>query len=320
MSEYGLKEAIDEHMPFIDEHLQKLNVPIFDRFMRAAYFFVDFAIIDSNYESKEELLKSAAFIEGIIPLVNDWYWDKFGELAKSPVNRTYSGIITPYGHPVLVKIPATTSRVEVPNETAWLTFPDCLTENESIGDMAQTKIDLDKLHGEEVDRLSTEFSEVVSMTRKINLNVGSAGGIDTEAANMADGIWGHIEKSIVDILSFQDIQASIGCWELHLAIEKTLKVYLKQICGSWVFGHDLNKLSSKINNHDANLDFSVIQSLPSDKDAIKLRYAELVKNVSEAVDYYKKALRLIEKVTSKYERKYSINNASFLLKMAPWAK
>jgi hypothetical protein len=73
MSEYGLKEAIDEHMPFIDEHLQKLNVPIFDRFMRAAYFFVDFAIIDSNYESKEELLKSAAFIEGIIPLVNDWY-------------------------------------------------------------------------------------------------------------------------------------------------------------------------------------------------------------------------------------------------------
>ena len=320
MSKYGLKEAIDEHMPFIDEHLQKLNVPIFDRFMRAAYLFVDVAIIDSSYESKEELLKSTAFIEGLIPLVNDWYWDRYGELAKNPTNRIYSGLITPYGHPVLVKIPATTSRVEVPNETAWLTFPDCLSKNESIGDMAQTKIDLDKLPPEEMDRLSTEFSEIVSMTRKINLNLGSVGGIDKEAASMADGIWGHIEKSIVDILSFQEPQASIGCWELHLAIEKTLKVYLKQIYGSWVFGHDLNKLSNKINNHDASLDFSVIQLLPSDKDAINLRYSELVKNVSEAVDYYKKALRLIEKVTSKYERKYSINNASFLLKMAPWAK
>jgi len=56
MSEYGLKEAIDEHLPFIDEHLQKLSVPIFDRFIRAAYFFVDVAVIDSSYESKEEIL------------------------------------------------------------------------------------------------------------------------------------------------------------------------------------------------------------------------------------------------------------------------
>lgn len=230
------------------------------------------------------------------------------------------GIITPYGHPVLVKIPATTTRVEVPNQTAWLTFPDCLSENESIEGMAQTKIDLDKLPAEEVDRLSTEFNEVVSMTRKINLNLKSVYSVDKEAANMAGGIWGHIEKSIIDILSLKDSQASIGCWELHLAIEKTLKVYLKKVCNSWVFGHDLKKLGRKINDYDASLDFSVIQSFPIDEDAIKLRYSELVKNVSEVVEYYKKALLLIERVTNNYEKKYSINNASFLLKMAPWAK
>jgi len=320
MNEYGLKEAIDEHMPSIDEHLQELNVPIFDRFMRAAYLFVDVAIVDSSFESKKDLLKSKAFIEGLIPLVNDWYWDKYGELAENPNNKVYSGIITPYGHPVAVKIPATTSRVEIPNETAWLTFPDSLTENEFIGDMAQTKIDLDRFPTEEMNRLSIEFNEVVSMTRKINLNIGSASGFDQKATNMAQGIWGHIEKSVFDILSFRDSQASISCWELHLAIEKTLKVYLKQICGSWVFGHDLNELGNKIKDNDASIDFSVIQSLPSDKDAIKLRYAELVTNGSDAVDYYKKALCLIEKITSKFERKYSINNASFLIKIAPWAK
>lgn len=320
MFEYGLKEAIDEHMPFIDEHLHKLNVPIFKRFRCAAYLFVDFAVIDSSYKNKEEILKSKVFFEGIIPLSNFWYLNKYGELAKDPTTRVFSGIITPYGHPILVRIPATTTRVEVPYETAWLTFHDCLSENESIEDMAQTKIDLDKLPEEEMDRLTTEFSEVVSITRKINLNVRSVGGIDEKTANMAGGIWGHVEKSIVDILSFQDNQASIGCWELHLAIEKTLKVYLKQICGSWTFGHDLKKLSTKVNSLNASLDFSVIQSLPSKKDAIKYRYSELVSNVSEAVDYYKKALRLIECVTNQYERKYSMNNASFLVKMAPWAK
>lgn len=265
-------------------------------------------------------MKSKAFFEGLIPLVNDWYWDKYGELAKGPTDKNYSGIITPYGHPVLVRIPATTSKVEVPYETAWLTFPDHLSKAESIVDMAQTKIDLERLSLDEMDKLSKEFSEVVSLTRKINLNINSAYGLDKDAANMAQGIWGHIEKSITDILSFKSSQASIGCWELHLAIEKTLKVYLKQALGVRMTGHDLNKLSSEINKHDASLDFSVIQSLPSDKDAIKMRYAELVKNVNAAVDYYKKALRLIEVVTSKYEKKYTYNNASLLLKVAPWAK
>ncbi len=320
MSDFGLKEAIDEHMLFIDEHLKKLNVPIFDRFMHAAYLFFDIAIVDSSFENKEELLKSKAFFEGIIPLVNDWYWDRYGELAKDQTDKHYSGIITPYGHPVLVKIPETISKAEVPYETAWFTFPDCLRKEETIVDMAQTKIDLDRLSSDEKERLREEFSEVVSLTRKINLNINSAYGLDKDAANMAKGIWCHIEKSITDILSFKSSQASIGCWELHLAIEKTLKIYLKQALGVRRTGHDLNKLSSEINNHDANLDFSVIQSLPSDKDAIKMRYSELVKNVNAAVDYYKKALRLIEEVTSKYEKKYSFNNASLLLKVAPWAK
>lgn len=320
MSEYGLKEAIDEHMPFIDELLQQSNIPIFDRFMRAATVFVDVAIIDSSFESKEELLKSKAFFEGIIPLVNDWYWDRYGELAKNPIEKSYSGIITPYGQPVLVKIPATTSRVEVPNETAWLSFPDCLQEAESMGDMIQTQIGLNKLPKAEMDKLSFEFCEVVSLTRSINLNTMATTGLDRETANMAQGIWSHFEKSISDILSFKNQQASIGCWELHLAIEKTLKVYLKQVSGNRPFEHCLKKISKRVKEHDPDLDLSIVQSLPSDNDAIKLRYSELVTNVSDVVDYYKKALILVSQVTSRYSRKYRFNNASFLIKMAPWAR
>lgn len=87
MSKYELKDAIDEHMPHIDEILQESKVAIFDRFMRAASIFVDVAITDSSFGSKEELLKSEAFLKGIIPLVNDWYWEKYGELAKKKIQR-----------------------------------------------------------------------------------------------------------------------------------------------------------------------------------------------------------------------------------------
>ncbi|MGF1693934.1 hypothetical protein [Photobacterium kagoshimensis] len=320
MSQYDLKDAISEHMPFIDELLQKMNVPIFNRYMRASYIFVDVAVIDSSFETKDELLKSKAFFEHIIPPINDWYWDKYGELAKNPTSRVFSGIVTPYGQPISVKIPATISSVEVPNETARLIFPDCLQENESMNSMLQIPVKWDKLTEEEKNDLSSEFHDVVSMTRSINLNIMSITGLDEETLNMARGIWSHFEKSILDILSFQNHQASIGCWELHLAIEKTLKVYLKQVSGNRPYGHDLNEISKKVKTYDPDLDLSIIPLLPSDKSAIKLRYSELVTNIGEAVEYYKRALVLVSQVTNKLSRKYCLNNASVLLKKAPWAK
>lgn len=320
MSKYELKDAIDEHMSFIDEILQESKVPIFDRFIRAASIFVDVAITDSSFGSKEELLKSKAFFEGIIPLVNDWYWEKYGELSKKPKDKVYSAIISPYGQPVLVKIPSTTSRIEVPNETAWLTFPDCRQENESLTEMIQTPSILDKIPSNEKEVLLSEFDEVVSMTRSINLNIMSASNFDPETTNMAQGIWSHFEKAIVDILSFQNQQASIGCWELHLAIEKTLKVYLKQANGKKYYGHNLNTLGDEARTYIPEIDLSMIKSLPSDKDAIQLRYSELIKNVDEVVGYYKKALALVSFITSKLSRKYQLNNASFLIRKAAWAK
>ncbi|WP_271273796.1 HEPN domain-containing protein [Aliamphritea hakodatensis] len=316
MCEYGLKEAIDENMPFIDELLQRSNVPIFYRFIRAAKIFVDEVVVDCNLESKDELLKSKAFVDGIVPLVNNWYRNKYGDLAGDIKDRSYSGIIIPYGHPVLVDIPATTSRVEVRNETAWLTFPDSLQETESMSDMVQTKSGLNSLSKKEMDKLSSEFEEVVYLTRSINLNIMAMTGFDQETSNMAKGIWSHFEKSIADILSFKTQQLSIGCWELHLAIEKALKVYLKQISGSRPFGHDLIKLCDRIREHDPSLDLSLVQLLPTDKRAIRLRYSELIINQSEVLHYYKIALLLVSKLTDKYTKKYKFNNASFLIKVS----
>ena len=245
MGEYNLKDAVDEHMPFIDSLIQESNIPIFDRFMRAAILFVDVAINDSSYRSKEELLESKFFSEGIIPLVNDWYLGKYGGLAINSRNKALSGIINPFSQPVLIKIPSTTSRVEVPNETAWLTFPDCLQEGETLNDMIQTPSVLDKLPSEEMEVLLSEFDDVVSMTRSININIMSASDLDIETTDMVQGIWSHFEKAVTDILSFRGQQASIGCWELHLAIEKTLKVFLKQMDRKKHLGHDLNKLGNK---------------------------------------------------------------------------
>lgn len=320
MGEYKLKDAIDEHMPVIDELLQSDKIPIFKRFMIAARLFVEDAVIDSSFNSKEELLKSKAYFGIIIPLVNDWYFEKYGQLARNPYVKIYSGIITPYGQPVLIKIPSTTTKVEVPNKTAWMSFPDHLQENESLTEMIKIPLKLEKLTVIEIEKLLTEFNDVVSKTRSINLNIMSADELDEDYSNMAQGIWSHFEKSIVDIISLQNQQASIGCWELHLAIEKTLKVFLNQKDGKKHFGHDLKSLRDKVKSYVPEVDLSLIDSLPSDKDAIQMRYSELITCIDDAVSYYQKALMLVFAITNKLSRKHKFNNSSFLLEMPPWAK
>jgi len=320
MSKYELKDAVDEHMPYIDEILNEEKIPIFDRYMKAGLLFVDIAISESSFSSKKDLLKSEVFFKRIVPLVNDWYFSKYGELARNPKNKVYSGIINPYGQPVLVRIPSTTKKVEVPGETVWLTFPDRLHESESLTDMIQTTLMMDRLSLEEKEVLLAEFSDIVSKTRSINLNLMSASELDEETKNMAHGIWSHFEKAILDILSFQDQIASIGCWELHLAIEKTLKVYLKQAEEKKYYGHDLSKLGKRVRNYNSDIDLSTIESLPSDKVAIQLRYSEIISSVYDVVDYYKNALDLCATVTSRLKKRYILNNMAILLKRPPWAK
>jgi hypothetical protein len=319
MKQYSLKDIINEHLPLIDKLLTDQNIPIFDRSMRAALIFIDVAVVDSNFKNKEEL-KSKAFFEGILPLVDEWYWNKYGQLIRNPIENIYSGIIDSYAQPVLIKIPAITSRIEVEGESAWLTFPDCLQPTESLQEMIGAVIDLAKLDNQEKINFEKEASHIISLTRSINLNIMSASRLDEEIRSMSIGIWSHFEKAVSDILSFQNERASIGCWELHLAIEKTFKVLLKQKSGNKEFGHDLVSLSNKAETYFPGIDKSLINELPRDKEAINLRYAEIVKTSYDAVIIYKKALKLVDLLTSNLDRDYRFNNASFLVKMVPWAR
>jgi hypothetical protein len=56
-----LKDHIDEHMPHIDEMLEKKNIPIHKRFFIAGKLFVETTIQKSSFHSNEELLKSELY-------------------------------------------------------------------------------------------------------------------------------------------------------------------------------------------------------------------------------------------------------------------
>lgn len=314
LEKYDLVDAINFHIPAIDKMLEEENVPVFDRVFKASLLFVELVVIDSSFKSKKDLLKSEAYSECILPPINDWYWEKYGRLMEKPIISSYSGLVSLYSQPILIKIPSTLSKVEKEGESAWLIFPDHLYDSENIYSMFEPDIDIEN------SDVSEEAVRVISSTRSINLAIPAAARLSEEARRMSVGIWGHFEKAISDILTFKNEVASIGCWELHLAIEKSFKVLLNQKTGDKHTGHNLTNLGEKLLKFLPEIDLSPIDDLPSDKEAINLRYSEKVRTVNDAVKFYQCALSLVYTITSELEKSLEVNNASILVKMAPWAR
>ena len=315
-----LKDHIDEHMPHIDEILAEQNIPIHGRFFIAGKLYVETAIQNSSFQSNEELLESEVYRECILPLFNDWYFKKYGDLAKGQGNYVYSGVVLAYGQPVKLKIPATTNEVIEKGKLAKMTFPDHLQESENFEDLIEPNFKLSKMEETSVRKLRSQIERVVSLTRSINLDLNMASHVNQTAPDMAQGIWSHFEKGISDILSLRSERASIACWEFHLAIEKSIKVLIHSKSGNSKHGHNLDDLISHLSKFESGIDSSGLAGLSSDKDAIKLRYAEMIKTPIDAFEYYLIALGFVGDIVSRLEQKVLIKNASFILKIAPWAK
>ena len=320
MKAENLRETIYEHLPGLNEILENEKVPIHQRTFRAAYLFVELAVVAPDKE-RRELIGSEVFRETIVPIVSDWYWEKYGNLCRDQRDRDLSGILASYAQPLLIKFPQTLSRIEIEGESAWLSFPDSLRDEESINDMAGNVLDLTRLEPASATALKVEASAVVGFSRSINLNLMSKDGLDGEAFSLAQTIWPHFEKAIRDILTLTPEGAAAACWDLHLAVEKSYKVLIRsKKSGATPFGHDLKELHKGAVACGFSIDGTLMKRLPKDKKAISLRYAETLVDTSTAVGHYKTALELVDQITRELPRKMKFNNGSFLIKMAPWAK
>jgi len=105
------------------------------------------------------------------------------------------GIFNSYAQPLLIKIPQTISRVETEGETAWLSFPDALQDEESLEEMLGKVLQLENLQTSKAEKLRSEATEVVGLSRSICLNLMVRSGLDREANIMAQTIWSHVEKA-----------------------------------------------------------------------------------------------------------------------------
>ncbi|MCF2947173.1 hypothetical protein L0668_03575 [Paraglaciecola aquimarina] len=182
-----LREHIFELMPQIDELLEAKGTPIPSRFIAAGMLYVEHFVQDSTFESKEKLLESNVYHECVLPIFNDWYYEKYKDLTKNNVKKFYLGVAFVYGQPIELKIPSTTSDVVEEGKLSKMMFPDHMLENEKIEDIIQPNINLEYMSEKSISNLKQQIAEIIAYSRAINIDIETSSKLEQSARNMSMG-------------------------------------------------------------------------------------------------------------------------------------
>lgn len=313
----SLVKAASHWLELFDSSFAQNNIPLHARPLKSAMWLVRDGIEELPFGDSKDDFFDKEWFAALVIAVQEWYQDRYGAATFEPVRDTFSGVVLMHGTPVRIEAPFSISKVEVQGETSWLIFPDAIHESESLKSFFPTHPNLNALPTDDRAELEKRVASIVKSARSINLALQATADLSDEAKQMAAGVWGHIEKAVADILTLKPAIAAVGCWELHLAVEKAFKVFLRQN-GSGMTGHNLIKLFTASAKFGLEVTESVLAKLPNEHRAINLRYGEADIEISEAVENYDAALQLVYEITGKLRRRLRINNASILLKKPLW--
>lgn len=309
-------DAARHWLELFDERMSYDKIPIHERPLKSAMWLVRDGIAAISNGAKENYLEEDWFCV-IINAVNEWYADRYGSMSCHALKDKLSGIVVFHRTPTRIAMPVTTSRVEVEGETAWLTFPDKLQDDEDVLGLFQSAPNLNSLQPDERELFLDSIKEIVHWSRSIQLNLQSASGLCEDATAMVASVWLHFEKAISDIMTLKPASATVGCWELHLCVEKAFKIFIYQNNAKKT-GHCLDSLYEEAKKFGLILTPSLLPSLPHWKAAIQYRYGEKIISIDQIIDIYRVALQVVFEITQELKKKITINNASILLKKPRW--
>ena len=312
-------EASSHWLELFDKVFGQEGVPFQQRPLKAAMWLVNDGILEISGGSKEKYWSQPWFTEIVISITM-WYKDRYGAAAFASEMEYLGGVILLRGTPVRLDIRRIVNKVQIEGETAWMIYPDAIHESESTLTFFASKPKLDSLSTADQAILVAKVATIVSRTRRINLALQSADNLTPEGQRLRDGVWVHVEQAVNNIAGLNSAVASIGAWELHLAVEKAFKVFLLQH-GSpdlKALGHDMAKLNTAAQARGLNVDPSALNKLPHWKKASSSRYSQDEMELAEVVAIYDVALQLMAEITGELSRAVVLNNAGFLLKKPDW--
>jgi hypothetical protein len=308
-----ISDFLEEQLPVFDEIFAEELMPLHQRPLAATIQFIEYCIVDMKGDTKEDYLKKPWF-KSTYQLVCKWYLDRYGDAMKLKRHNSSLGVVMIFDTPLKISIPLSVAGKKESATKRWFCLPHEVLENENVFAWIEGTPNLLKMKAEERFTVENYLRAIATANRSINVNLMSADLKEKHLRNLCSGIPAHIEKAVGDILSLDEGRISNSFWEIHLAVEKALKLLIGQH-NHFPPIHDLHKLCNAANQiNDVSIDKDLIDMLPSHHNAIRFRYGEGgTVTARQAVLNYKNGLIITKILTAALRRQFVMENVEFLI-------
>ncbi len=314
-----LKAYIYHYMPLIDERLRVSETQLSQRDFHAATIIVKELILEvSNDDNKDDFAEKPWFAV-IFHHARSWYRETYGEAFDRDHTDKSLGLVLIRDIPVELIVPMTRSRVETPNETAWLSFPIKVEDDENPLDWLKRAPNLALLDEAERQQARHDAALIATALRSMQMNFLGIEPNDDTVSGLLGGVRAEFETAANKILRPGSVDRASALWTIHMAVERTLKAFAQHKTGAFHEIHNLFELFDDVIPHGITANRSLLKKLPRDREVISDRYGlRGTPPIGEVYEAYKAALKIVGDVSPSFHRKLNVGGARFLIRKAPW--
>lgn len=316
-----IDKIFDHFLPELDKAYSKAGLSLIERPLKAASFIVEHVVIEVEGCEKDDFLE-APWFAAFYDCAERWYENRYGDLSENNSADYLPSLVMIFDRWFLIHVPVRFRGEVEEDSTVWVYFPTKVRVEEDPFEWFVSGPNIPKMSKSGAKRASDRLEKVAAISRKINLNLWA----DFTEKSQSDGashIKSHLATAAHHFSTNTAHGAQLAIWELHLAIEKSLKLWLNQR-GLPVGGtHDLVELNDDITkaNKSSILHGKDLLKLPSSTESIKYRYAELrAPSLERQREIYEISLSVVCQITDTLKRKYQFFDAGLKIKQPPWQR
>lgn len=321
-----LKEEMDRWLRLIDAEFTHANIEIPKRPLLAAIQFVDLAVtaVDASAGGPVVPPKGAAMVTEpwfrvIFQHSETWYEARYGVRAKSPERALRGGVLV-MGVPTLLKVPGASSKVDVPGETIWLSFPPRVQNDEDpIGWLVDSP-NLAMAEPAEARRARKLAYETANALRSINCRLLGVPHDDPEKIELLGGVLPGLERAAELLVEGGNQSLKAAHWEIQMALERVLKAIAQERHKSYEQTHDLFSLYDRAPSPALPFTRDQLKKIPTWPTMAELRYGRgPTPTIEQTFTVYRTALKVIAAALQAFAG-MDLSQAQVKLQKPPWMR
>ncbi len=260
---------------------------------------------------------SAEWFRSIVKPIQRWYYGKYGA-ALDAQTESLLAAVRMFGDYFLVSVP-TAIRRENDDGTYWVTFPVEVDDDEDPRQWVQKCPNLESARNREHDDYLAEVRQMCSAVRKIHSRVLYVQHPDDVTGQLAKSVVAHLSSAARSIAQHTKTPSGLAVWDVHQAVEKSIKLVVRHQGNRYAHTHDLVTLAASVDGGCDRNSLGALGDLLSTKRVIEMRMGEGPSvSAAEAYGYYLAAIDFLVGFTPRIPRNFGVEGARFQLRRLPW--